>query len=600
MSMMKKYFDICRKTLSADFLKNTAKTLNDLEKDGCYSSFDVSTRFVMRAMQEAGFTCIERISMKADGVNSAFDAVMPQAWERTGRCFLEVVGDIPEDMSPILADTDETTFATSAWAGATAENGDTGEAVLYDPENLENMRGKWVFFDSMPRGTVSIPLLAAGAFGVVTTDFKQGTADPDATRWLNGTGSYGWYHVKGEPHVPMFCLTARRAGILKKHLESGRKITLRGVIKSKVYDGEIYTVTGIIPGEKKEEFLLAGHLYEPFLNDNACGVSAAIEIGRMISSSGIIPKKTLRVVFSMEHYGLAQYYAQHLHTHRIFAALNIDCLIGFTYRELGDELHFRLSPCTAPFAGDLLLEHILRTYSFRFRWKTGFGNLSDDTIGGDPEIGIPTNWIYSKTNVFHHTNGRLFADVDWEMSQKLLEVLASYVMFAVNSSNEDVKALLPELEKIALEFLKPDDTPFARKVKCDFISGELQSLNRIAGGSITDAEIENTLAKYRLPGAFITAANEAEIAASQMIVTRTQPGTPWSLEKIPAAEKRTFSYIPQPLHLALMDGKRSLLEAIKIYDVFNCNTMPPEKITSVIEYLKYLEKYGYLTISKSN
>ena len=49
-----------------------------------------------------------------------------------------------------------------------------------------------------------------------------------------------------------------------------------------------------------------------------------------------------------------------------------------------------------------------------------------------------------------------------------------------------------------------------------------------------------------------------------------------------------------------MDGKRSVLEAIKIYDVFNCNTMPPEKISMVMDYLKYLEKYGYLSISKAN
>ena len=84
-----------------------------------------------------------------------------------------------------------------------------------------------------------------------------------------------------------------------------------------------------------------------------------------------------------------------------------------------------------------------------------------------------------------------------------------------------------------------------------------------------------------------------------MVVARTQPGTPWSLAKVPAAEKRGFSYIPQPLHLALMDGKRSVLEAIRIYDVFNRAAMPQEKISAVITYLEYLEKYGYLTISKT-
>ena len=598
--MMKKIFDLAEKTFSPDFLKNTACRLNNLEKSGCYSDFDASTKFVMQAMREAGFVNIERIAMKADGVTEAFDAVMPQAWDRTGRCFLEITGDVPDDLPKIIADSDETTFATSAWAGATSENGDEGEIVFYNPDDLSGMRGKWVFFDNMPRGTVSVPLINAGALGVVTTDFKQGTADPDATRWLNGPGSYGWYHVKGEPHIPMFCLTARRASALKKHLENGRKITLKGVIKTRVYDGEIYTVTGIIPGVEKEEFLLTGHLYEPFLNDNADGVAGAIEIGRMISSSGIVPQKTLRAVFSMEHYGLAQYYAQNLHTHKMFAGLNVDCLVGYTYRELGDELHFRLSPCTVPFAGDLILEHILQNFPYRFRWAASFGNLSDDTIGGDPEINIPTNWIYSKTNVFHHTNGRLFADVDWELSGELVKLLCSYVMFAVNSTAESVKSVLPELQKIALSFVKDDDTAWSRKVKCDFISKQLMSLNRIADGVFTEEEVSSIVDSLRLDGSTLAASNEVEERALSVVVARTQPGTPWSLAKVPAAEKRSFSYIPQPLHLALMDGKRSVLEAIRIYDVFNRNTMPQEKISAVITYLEYLEKYGYLTISKQS
>ena len=598
--MMNKYFDLSRNSFSPDFFKNTTCRLNELEKSGCYSAFDASTKFVMESMKQAGFTSIERIAMKADGVNSALDAVMPQAWERTGRCFLEITGGRPDDLPAVIADSDETTFATSAWAGATSENGDEGDAVLYDPENIESMRGKWVFFDSMPRGTVSVPLIKAGALGVITTDFKQGTADPDATRWLNGPGSYGWYHVKGEPHIPTFCLTARRAELLKKHLENGRKITLRGVIKTEVSDGEIYTVTGVIPGVEEDEFLLIGHLYEPFLNDNACGVAAAIEIGRMINSCGMRPQKTLRVVFSMEHYGLAQYYEQNLHTHKIFAALNIDSLVRYTYSELGDGLDFRLSPHTVPYAGDLLLEYILKNHPFHFRYKTSFGILSDDTIGGDPEINIPTNWIRSKTSVFHHTNGRLYADVDWELSGKLVEIFASYTMFTVNSDKDEIRALLPELQDIALAFLKPDDTAFARKVKCDFIAGQLISLNRIAKDAITVNEVEQLLEPLRPAGVEYKAQNETEMLAAKTVVTRNFPGTPWSLAKVPAAEKRPFPYKPQPLHLALMDGKRSVLEAIKIYDVFNCNTMPPEKIAMVLDYLEYLEKYGYLSISKES
>ena len=593
--MLKKCFDLCRKNYSADFLKETTCTLNDLEKSCCFSSYLRSTDYVMEQMRKAGFTSVERIAIKADGVNEAFDAVMPQAWDVTGRCFLEVVGNVPDDMPQILADTDETQLAIATWSGATSENGDTGQIVLYDPDCIENMRGKWVFFDSMPRGNVTVPLVNAGILGVVTTDFAQGEADPDATRWLNGLGTYGWYYLKDEPHVPMFCLTARRAVPLKARLEKGEKITLYGIIKTRIYDGEIYTVTGIIPGKEEDEFALVGHLYEPFHNDNACGVAAAIEIGRMLNAAKITPKKTLRVIFSMEHYGLAQYYSQNLHTHKMFAALNIDCLIGYTYRELGDELHFRTSPCTVPFAGDLILEYLLRNCTPHLRWETGFGNLSDDTIGGDPQINIPTNWIYSKTNVFHHTNGRLFADVDWDMSKELVELLAAYTMFVITAEKQDLLQFKGDFEKLALAFLKNTDTPFARKVKCDFIAGQLISLNRICADTVNEKDTEEFISRFRIPDAEYTPVGDVETAASKVFVTHNQPGTPWSFAKVPYAEKRQFPYVPQPLHLALMNSKRSVLEAIKTYDVFNRNTMPQERIAVVLEYLEYLEKYGYIS-----
>ena len=77
--MIRKCLDICRNLSSRDFLTNTAEKLYELEKNGSFSSFFDSSSFVMDKMREAGFTDIERISMKADGVTEAFDAVMPQA-----------------------------------------------------------------------------------------------------------------------------------------------------------------------------------------------------------------------------------------------------------------------------------------------------------------------------------------------------------------------------------------------------------------------------------------------------------------------------------------------------------------------------------------
>ena len=64
--------------------------------------------------------------------------------------------------------------------------------------------------------------------------------------------------------------------MLKNEVVNGRKVVLHGVLKARIGKGEIYTVTGVIPGESKEEYGIFAHMYEPFLSDDASGVAAGI------------------------------------------------------------------------------------------------------------------------------------------------------------------------------------------------------------------------------------------------------------------------------------------------------------------------------------
>ena len=66
-------------------------------------------------------------------------------------------------------------------------------------------------------------------------------------------------------------------------------------------------------------------------------------------------------------------------------------------------------PLCMPFFGDLLLEELLREVMPDLRWSPGTGTLSDDTIGGDPMLGVPTNWMYIEVGGHHHTNARSLA-----------------------------------------------------------------------------------------------------------------------------------------------------------------------------------------------
>lgn len=585
-----------QKLYNAEQYEYNTRKLNKLEETVSHCDFDKSTAFVAEAMKQAGFEQVERIAMKADGVTSAFDAVMPEAWDLTGRSYLEVVGDWPEDTPRLLADTDEIKFAVGTWCGSTPAEGSTGEVVVFDPNDYDKVRGKWVFYDGLPK-PVGHKLYEAGALGIISTDLTQGEDDPDATRWMNGVGRWGWYYLKDEPHIPVFSITARRSKALLGELEKGHKVTVRGVINTRIYEGEIYTVTGVIPGESDEEFALFAHLYEPFLFDDACGFAACVEIGRMIKELKLKSSKTLRVVFSMEHYGFAQYLNSRLADGKILAALNMDGVASLVYRELGDPLSLRKSPVCNPFFGELLMQALLADLTPELRWKGEYGSLSDDTFGSDPMINIPTNWLMTPSNVYHHTSGRLFADVDWDLSGEMIKLQTVYLAFMLSADKVDMQNSLERFKQLAQLELDEKDTPFARKVKCDFMLDQLLSCNRIVPGSVDAEDIKNWVDQYRLPDADLPVDNAVEAEAAKLVVLRKQIGSPWSLARIPLAEKRKFAYAANPLHIALFDGRRSVLEAVKTANVFNGNSMMSEaKLQAMLDFLYYMEKYGYWQI----
>ena len=86
------------------------------------------------------------------------------------------------------------------------------------------------------------------------------------------------------------------------------KVVLYGEMNTKIYDGEIYTLTATILGKSQEEFSLLGHLYEPFYSDACQGIGVGVEIAVMLKKlidDGILPQteRTLRLIFSMERYG---------------------------------------------------------------------------------------------------------------------------------------------------------------------------------------------------------------------------------------------------------------------------------------------------------
>ena len=307
-----------------DLAQRCAEQLYSYEANCSHSGFAAAAEYCRRALHDAGFEQIELLEHDADGKTSAFDCTMPPAWDLTGRSFLTVTGE-----NIILADTGNIPFAAAPWSPPTPQEGITAELVAISPGEVADVRGKWVLltiYDGKnPQGEFLEQLRQNGAVGVVAADFLSGKDYPDSIRWFNGTGRFGWYPVDGDLRLPLFAISANQGTMLLKKLASG-KVTLHGVMNSRIYSGKIYTVTAVIPGESEQEYALFSHIYEPFAADNAIGFGAICAIGKAVRELCGTPKRTLRVVFGMELYGFSAYLAVPERRERISGALNMDAI----------------------------------------------------------------------------------------------------------------------------------------------------------------------------------------------------------------------------------------------------------------------------------
>lgn len=591
------------------------------ERSSGHSDFARSSQYCADALKKAGFQNVERIAHKADGITSSLDCIMPQAWDRTGRSTLEIVdGDVP-DYARMLADTSLNPIHALVWSAPTPKGGVTCELVDYDALNPDNLdvKGKWILYThahgSGLNGALYRQLAEAGACGLAVSDMATLDTAPDDLFWTNGQGYCGWYHTKDDYRLPVFALTPRRARNLKDELKQG-KITVHAEMNTRIYDGEVYTVTGIIPGESQEEYALVAHLYEPFASDDAIGFAVGCEFGRQLLARGVRPRKTLRVIYSMEYYGLSVYLQAPEHRRNIVAAFNMDAFITTSYDLSG----FRLTPVFNSLFTDWHFLDYFNRYCPDTKWQFEIGNLSDDTFSGDPDLNIPMNWIHTPCGIYHHHDSSFFQP-DWPKTVRMLPVfyealedllngkIGTYSQRAAKEFTQKATAALnhPELKKY--EKTIRIQTEYQRQLN------RLASAERFGGPRQNAVKLNNAYQTIcdklaKLPEQNLTA---AEYKAINLTVTDKLPGNPHSLARVPFAERQPQHRLP-PLLWALFDGKRNLLECIRIMDGENATPRqvldtpgekppavqirtPDSAITAIIESLKYLEKYGYCKLT---
>jgi len=599
---------------SRERMENNIETLYKLEKPRGYSTFRDSTAWCQNVLEEAGFSDVRRISHKADGKTSSYDFIMPQAWDLCGRSTLEIL----EPVNEMIADTDIDTIHVGEYSAPTPDGGLTAELVDYadlDPENPD-CNGKYVFH----RGYLPAQhpryhsLAAAGCAGIIFSAFETTQHEPEKPTWNNGFGHIGWYHLKEDPVVPVFCVTPKKGIELLEFLSKG-KVVLHGKMNTRIYDGEMYTLTATIPGKSQDEFALLGHLYEPFHSDDCQGFGVGVEVALMLKKlidDGVLPQpeKTLRLIFSMERYGFAAFFANH--DKKILAATSIDTMtcqgsdtlnLGFTIVE---------SPLSMPFFGDMLFNELMKEFCPDVHWSFQSGTLSDDCWMAEKTVDIPTNWCLSKSfntkSDYHHCSAAVFDAVQYEKLDKLVPMLAAYSAVMICADKEQFANLAQKLEKTAAYWLETkknlvagaaakgkiskQDAMWKNKEAEMLYIGRMESFNRFYPGTVSP-ELPLHWADGFVDNLTVRDLTEAEKRADAVRYDVISEGIPFSQARVPAKERVSWPGSPE-LVWALLSAERTVLDAIRLADAAFDITTSDETIDYYLSYFEFLEKYGYL------
>ncbi|MBR7139485.1 MAG: hypothetical protein IKD44_08055 [Lentisphaeria bacterium] len=612
---------LCASAIDMEWVKKHAFAINAMERTTANNDFAKSTEYIKHLMEEAGFSQVERYALPCDGVTTYDDCTMPLAWDRTGRSTLEMIA--PE--KKLLADSDVEPITSVIWSPPTPEGGVTAELIdLHSAvsDDWHEFAGKIVLWDSSPSSPVRKKLIESGALGIVAYVDATYDSEPDSVRWMNGSGHTGWYYTKDDPMIWVFSITPRHGRELAKRLAAGEKVILKAEMKTKVYPGEIYTLTGVIPGKTQKEHALVAHMYEPFVPDDAAGVVLSIAVGKALKNlaeAGRISalETGLRVTFAMERYGFSEYFFNRERTANIISMINMDSVCHQTLKKAGVLLELRHSPASAPCFGPVLLRNMLKENFPEVPFQETPGNLSDDTFSADSSVYIPCCWLHTPPAPDrHHNTGAIFNDADWDIAAMVAAVMtachARLNNAAAGVGREDLVREITEgvLADAADDFARLAEGVFSADEKeiiatflVQYHARRITLLNASVPGAVDEAEIIKAVERCR--------SNAPAMKENAPMIPFDHPMRKWivtrvpgfsqlmSFAKVPVPERYTRIAMPVMLFMALLDGKRTVHESTIITNFFHKRTPQPDAGDSLLATLEFLEKYGYVTIKKN-
>jgi len=243
--------------------------------------------------------------------------------------------------------------------------------------------------------------------------------------WSDDPG--GWALTEGDTRGWSFQVSPAAGAKLRARLAAGEWLRGRAVVRARLYEGTLPTVTGVIPGSGKGEVVVLGHQFEQGAIDNASGIGVMIEAARVLQSliaGGKLrpPERSIRFLFVSECYTTMDWAERRREARRTIAGLCLDSPAGapgFALRP--PEIY--VNPHSMMSFVDALIVHLAEQVMSAapvYAWREAPFQMGTDNNIADQTIGVPCPWIGGHSRTWHNS-----ADVPDLVEARLQELVAS-------------------------------------------------------------------------------------------------------------------------------------------------------------------------------
>jgi aminopeptidase YwaD len=310
-------------------------------------------------------------------------------------------------------------------------------------------------------------LLFYGMRDVAGLPAAEGHDLPDAIQYVSF-----WYFDRETPHQTAFAISPREGrrlvALIEQAQASGQPAPrVCGRVRARFGSSEFSVISATFRGTLPDEVLIISHLChpQPFANDNASGVAAALEAVRVLAAlraEGQLtpPLRTLRFLWLPEMTGTYAYLQQREAEGtlgRLLCGLNLD-MVGERQEVTGSVLLLeRPSEAIPGFATDLIaaLRQALfaeaSSHGNRGRFptvrlaETPFSGGSDHMILSDPTVGCDTPMLIQWPDRFYHTTADTVDKSDPASLARAATLAATYGWWVASASSRQVHWLAHEL-----------------------------------------------------------------------------------------------------------------------------------------------------------